>query len=147
MGPQHSQKIEDFGTQNLADLLKKEHQLGVAEGSTGSEWQEGKSWMRLATEDMPIKRYSDLTVTLDIDELVKSECFDQFLLDSPISTHTLFRLHADTVVISAAAAGRGSSSLLIVSVYFWMVQNPENTENRAEIRKKQFVTKVTRTSN
>ena len=106
------------GTQNLADLLTKEHLLGVADVSTNSEWQEGKSWMRLATENMPIKRYSDLTVTPDIEELVKSECFDQLLLDSPISTHTLFRLHADTVVISAAAAGRGCRSLLIDPVYF-----------------------------
>ena len=46
---------------------------------------------------MPIKRYSDLTVTPDIDVLVKSECFDQLLLDSPTSTHThtVNRLHAD----------------------------------------------------
>ena len=50
--------------------------------------------------------------------MVKSECFDQLLLDSPISTHTLFRLHADTVVISAAATGRGCRSLLIDPVYF-----------------------------
>ena len=64
-------------TTNLADLLTKEHLLGVADVSTNSEWQEGKPWMRLATENMPIKRYSDLTVTPDIDELVKSECFDQ----------------------------------------------------------------------
>ena len=74
-------------TQNLADLFTKEGQLGVEDVSTGSEWQEGKSWMKLQTEVMPTKRYLDLTVTHDITKLTKTKCYDQLLLESRISTH------------------------------------------------------------
>ena len=41
------------GPLNLADLLTKEHDLGVQDVSTGSDWQEGKEWMKLDTENMP----------------------------------------------------------------------------------------------
>ena len=68
------------GTLNLADLLTKEHDLEVQDVSLGSEWQEGKAWMKLCTDDMPLKKYSDLTVTTAIDDQVKAECFDQLLL-------------------------------------------------------------------
>ena len=106
------------GTLNLADLLTKEHDLGVQDVSTGSDWQEGKEWMKLDTENMPVKKYSDLTVTMAIEDQVSAECFDQLLLDTPISTHTLFRLHPDTTCASSVAAGRGVLSLIIDPIYF-----------------------------
>ena len=106
------------GTLNLADLLTKENDLGVQDVSSGSEWQEGKAWMKLCTDDMSLKKYSDLTVTTAIDDQVKAECFDQLLLDTPISTHTLFRLHPDTPCVSAAAVGRDTLSLIIDPIYF-----------------------------
>ena len=95
------------GTTNLADLLTKEHMLGVQDVSIGSEWQEGKPCMKLNTVNMPLKKYTDLTVTNEIDDQVKLECYDQLLLENPISMHILFRLHTDTPWVSAAAVGWG----------------------------------------
>ena len=74
--------------------------------------------MKLDTENMPVKQYSDLTVTMAIEDQVSAECFDQLLLDTPISTHTLFRLHPDTTCASSVAAGRGALSLIIDPIYF-----------------------------
>ena len=106
------------GTTNLADLLTKEHILGIQDVSTGSECQEGKPWMKLDTDTIPLKKYSDLTVTNEVDDQVKLECYDQLLLENPISTNTLFRLHSDTPCVSAAAAGRGTQVLPIDPIYF-----------------------------
>ena len=55
------------GEINIADLLTKEHDLRVQDVSTASEWQAGKSWMKLDSEKMPLKKYSDLTVTPSIE--------------------------------------------------------------------------------
>ena len=74
--------------------------------------------MKLDTETMPLKKYTDLTVTNEINDQVKLECYDQLLLEDPISTHTLFRLHTDTSCVSAAAVGRGTQKLPIDPIYF-----------------------------
>ena len=58
------------GSTNIADLLTKHHAIGPEDVSTGSEWQVGKPWMRLNTEDMPLKRYQDLTVSQSLEDQV-----------------------------------------------------------------------------
>ena len=45
------------GSQNLADLLTKEHDIGIETVSKGSYWIEGLPWMRKDKKEMPITSY------------------------------------------------------------------------------------------
>ena len=63
------------GPENIADLLTKEHQIKSESISEDSEWQNGKCWMKMNLEDMPITRYSDLAVTDTEAKEISSECF------------------------------------------------------------------------
>ena len=63
------------GELNLPDLLTKKHNLTGEELSTGSNWQSGYLWMKLETVDMPPFPYQSLTVSQDLEELIKEECF------------------------------------------------------------------------
>ena len=65
------------GLMNVADVLTKKHEMSVEKVTIGSVWQNGLPWMRLDTEQMPVLRYIDLTVTKDQEEEVKSECFEE----------------------------------------------------------------------
>ena len=104
------------GTINLADLLTKEHELSIQDVSTGSDWQSGKSWMRLDTHKMPLKKYSDLTVPQSIENEINAECFDHLL--SPTAFHQLFVQNSEPVFVSAVAAGRVQYSLLVDPIKF-----------------------------
>ena len=65
------------GALNLSDLLTKKHDLTVEDLSTGSNWQTGLPWMKLRIEDMPLAPYQSLTITKEIEELIKEECFKE----------------------------------------------------------------------
>ena len=56
------------GTLNLADLLTKQHCLGTEDVSGGSDWQEGKPWMKMEIDEMPLKKYSDLTIPSSLEK-------------------------------------------------------------------------------
>ena len=60
---------------NIADLLTKRHDLSVESLSTGSEWQTGLSWMKLGIENIPLSPYQSLTISREVEELIKEECF------------------------------------------------------------------------
>ena len=104
------------GTINIADLLTKEHDLTVRDISTASEWQAGKSWMKLDSEEMPLKKYSDLTVTQAIENEIDAECFDHLL--SPTAFHQLFVQYSDQICVSTVAAGRVQYKLLVDPIRF-----------------------------
>jgi len=63
------------GEDNIADLLTKEHPITPLSLGPFSEWTLGKSWMRKPFLDMPITKYSDLTVTVSESNVVSEECF------------------------------------------------------------------------
>ena len=65
------------GALNLSDLLTKKHDLTVDDLSTGSKWQTGLPWMKLRIEDIPLAPYQSLTITKEIEELIKEECFKE----------------------------------------------------------------------
>ena len=58
------------GTQNIADLLTKQHIIGIEDVSDESAWQDGNLWMRLERDEMPLKAYSDLTVPQNVEDQV-----------------------------------------------------------------------------
>ena len=68
------------GNLNLADLLTKKHELSLEDVSTDSPWQAGLDWMKLNTDDMPLMTYGQLTVQKPVQDLVKSECFEEGFL-------------------------------------------------------------------
>ena len=54
--------------------------------STCSDWQTGRPWMRLGTEDMPLSPYQSLTITREVEELIEEEYFkDVTLLSEPLT--------------------------------------------------------------
>ena len=87
------------GELNIADLLTKPHDLKPMDLSKDSEWQNGKSWMKLPTKKMPLKTYEDLQVgTSDLCE-VESECFQDPFIPSPgVSTHGMFYQGTDPLL-------------------------------------------------
>ena len=107
------------GSTNIADLLTKHHDIGPEDVSTESEWQEGKPWMRLNTEDMPLKRYQDLTVSQSLDDQVRAECYDHLLEPSQDSGqhHAIFSIFNDEVFVNSAAAGRLGNSLIVDPIH------------------------------
>ena len=106
------------GSTNIADLTKH-HDIGPEDVSTGSEWQVGKPWMRLNTEDMPLKRYQDLTVSQSLDDQVRAECYDHLLEPSQDSGqhHAIFSIFNDEVFVNSAAAGRLGNSLIVDPIH------------------------------
>ena len=50
------------GSLNLADLLTKEHEIGVGTVSKDSDWIEGLSWMRKEKDEMPLTSYEELSM-------------------------------------------------------------------------------------
>ena len=48
------------GSKNLADMLMKEHDVGVETVSKGSYWIKGLPWMRKDKKEMPITSYEKL---------------------------------------------------------------------------------------
>ena len=65
------------GTMNISDLLTKHHDLSVSDLSPASEWHCGSPWMRLRIEDMPVKKYSSLTVDQANHKDIDAECFQE----------------------------------------------------------------------
>ena len=59
------------GTCIVADLLTKQHIFGVKDVSERLTWQTGNPWMRLETEKMQLKAYSNLTVPQNIEDQVR----------------------------------------------------------------------------
>ena len=104
------------GPSNVADLLTKEHILSIRDVSTGSEWQAGKSWMRLDTNKMPLKQYSDLTVTPIIENEIDAECFDNLL--SPTAFHQLFVQYSEPIFVAAVTTGRVNYELIVDPIRF-----------------------------
>ena len=60
----------------LIGSVDKKHDLMVEDLSTGSNWQAGLPWMKLGTEDMPLSPYKALTITIEVEELIEEECFN-----------------------------------------------------------------------
>ena len=63
------------GPENIADLLTKELQLKVMDVNAESEWQNGKSWMKSKLSEMPITKYSDISVSENEKKEITTECF------------------------------------------------------------------------
>ena len=97
------------GTQNIADLLTKQHIIGIEDVSDGSAWQDGNLWMRLERDEMPLKAYSDLTVPQNVEDQVQAECYDHLLdprEDGSYHDHEIFSIFANEVFINSVATGR-----------------------------------------
>ena len=67
--------------------------------------------MRLNTEDMPLKRYQDLTVSQSLKDQVRAECYDHLLepsqrLQNSGQHHAIFSIFSDEIFVNSAAAGR-----------------------------------------
>ena len=63
------------GKDNLADLLTKPHEITPEDLGIGSTWQNGLHWMRLSLDDMPITRYTDISVNKEEQTQIDAECF------------------------------------------------------------------------
>ena len=59
------------GNNNRADLLAKPRELEVGNVHLGSDWQDGLSWIKIDTGNMPVIRYDQLTTDK------ATECFDE----------------------------------------------------------------------
>ena len=63
------------GPENIADLLTKEHPITPRDLGLGSEWQSGKAWMQKEIADMPVTKYTDLSLSKVETGKLMSECF------------------------------------------------------------------------
>jgi len=113
---------------NQADLLTKEHEVGVSTVSRGSEWIEGMHWMTLDKREMPLTSYNSLSLDKRMKEKVQIECFpESFLKDLSLnSQETKDDTDEPPTVdhdfsVLAAKGGRGVAELLVDPVYHgWM---------------------------
>jgi hypothetical protein len=62
------------GTQNLADLLTKEHPLDSSTVDMNSPWQQGWQWMCNPTCNMPIKSYENIVMSAVEKQEMSKEC-------------------------------------------------------------------------
>ena len=63
------------GKLNIADMLTKPHGITPKDLGENSTWQNGNQWMKLDINDLPITRFSDLSVTKEEEETIENECF------------------------------------------------------------------------
>jgi len=68
------------GSQNLADMLTKEHDTGIETVSKGSYWIEGLPWMRKDKKEMPITSYKKLKLDKKTTDNFQQECFPESFL-------------------------------------------------------------------
>lgn len=69
------------GNINPADLMTKKLPITPMSLAESSDWIAGKPWMRLPVDQMPIRKYSDLTLSPKEKTDVAEECFVEFDLD------------------------------------------------------------------
>ena len=111
------------GTENLADLLTKKHELRIEDVSRGSKWIEGLNWMRMAKSDMPLTSYEDLKLDKTVEDKVNMECFPESFLkeftrndkDVLEELNVVDEIEDENLEFSvlAAKAGRGVAELLV----------------------------------
>ena len=116
---------------NQADLLTKEHEVGVSTVSRCSEWIEGMHWMTLGKREMPLTSYKDLSLDKKMKEKVQVECFPELFLKDLWLDSQEMKDELDTVdeppsvdhdfSVLKAKVGRGVAELLVDPVYHgWM---------------------------
>ena len=90
------------GDLNMADILTK-GSISLSEVSLASDWQSGLPWMRVEVSEMPLTRFSDISLDKEDAEKFLSETMaaDPFLADNPGGTHFCFyptsSLFGDTI--------------------------------------------------
>ena len=65
--------------------------------------------MKMDIDEMPLKKYSDLTIPSSLEKQVSEECYDHLLLpreDSEPSSHEIFSIFADEIFVNSVATGR-----------------------------------------
>ena len=72
------------GKLNVADLLTKRHSLLPKDLGPGSLWQSGYPWMKLPIDQMPITRFTDISLSHEENLSADQECFPEFLLSNEI---------------------------------------------------------------
>ena len=116
------------GSQNLADLLTKEHEIGMETVSKGSCWIEGLPWMKKDKKDMPITSYKEFKLDKKTADKVQQECFpESFLKEFSTNSGEVQEVGPDgdeqplALAALAARAGRGVAELLVNPVFHgWM---------------------------
>jgi hypothetical protein len=68
------------GTLNPADLVTKRHNILPETLSSGSTWQQGYPWMKLARDEMPLTTYDDLRLSNEDISAIDQECFPEPIL-------------------------------------------------------------------
>ena len=102
------------GELNVADYLTKPHQIEVGDVSLGSVWQDGLPWMKLDTEAMPLRKYSDLAVSKTQELEVQAECFEEpFLLDQGMDAINSLHARENLPSPPRPTAARGAATLLV----------------------------------
>ncbi|XP_023320317.1 uncharacterized protein LOC111695291 [Eurytemora carolleeae] len=112
------------GSQNLADLLTKEHDIGIETVSKGSCWIEGLPWMKKDKKEMPITSYKEFKLDKKTADNVQQECFpDSFLKEFSTNSEEVQEELLDgdepplALAALAARAGRGVAGLLVDPVF------------------------------
>ena len=78
------------GSQNLADLLTKPHEITPASAGEDSLWQTGHHWMTLPSAQLPLVLYDAIKVKESESQLIKTECYQTpFFLEPGVTNHTL----------------------------------------------------------
>ena len=119
------------GSQNLADMLTKEHNIGVEAVSKGSYWIEGLPWMRKDKKEMPIMPYEKLILDKKTTDNVQQECFPEsflkeFSVDAEQAQDELGEVDEvpsedHEFAVLATSAGRGVAELLVDPIFHgWM---------------------------
>ena len=63
------------GSQNLADLLTKPHEITPASAGEDSLWQTGNHWRTLPSAQLPLVLYDAIKVKESESQLIKTECY------------------------------------------------------------------------
>jgi hypothetical protein len=80
------------GTQNIADLVTKKHNIQIGDVAAGSPWQTGPSWMKCPTNKLPLRKYEEMKVNPAKQADIKKECYDEpFIMETKTNHHLLLR--------------------------------------------------------
>jgi len=122
------------GDLNMADILTK-GVVGLSQVSAKSDWQSGLPWMRNEVPDMPITRFSDISLNKEDAEkfLAETMATDLTLTESEGSTHYCLYPTMGLFGETIACVVNPASSVPMISDHVFSVSAPLDRDSKSSM--------------